>query len=157
MKTMKIINTGILIIVLLSTVSVFGQTTGKQTTGMLKESPEGMKTLRFIKAVNKDLTVDEKFVTTNFTSSIIEKVGGAEKLIAMLEKEIPANDGVLTVYSVNRPTTFKYEYIAKGSKSSWLKIIFQLSVLELSCLPQQVPKSKVHWCVVKTWPPHNYS
>ena len=113
-------------LILLSTVTVFGQTTGKQTTGMLKESPAGMKTLRFIKAVNKDLTVDEKFVTTNFTSSIIEKAGGAEKLIAMLGKEIPSNNGVLTVYSVNRPTTFKYEYIAKGSNSGWLKIVFHM-------------------------------
>jgi hypothetical protein len=124
---MKFINLGTLMIILLSAISAFGQTTGKQTIGMIKESPAGMKTLRFIKAVNKDLPVDDKFVTTNFTSSIIEKVGGAEKLIAMLEKEIPTNDGVLTVYSVNRPTTFKYEYIAKGSKSSWLKIIFHMN------------------------------
>jgi hypothetical protein len=113
-------------IILLTTVSVFGQTTGKQTIGMIKESPAGSKTLRFIKAVNKDLTADEKFITTNFTTAVIEKVGGAEKLIAMLGKEIPANDGVLTVYSVNRPTTFKYEYTAKGSKSGWLKIIFHM-------------------------------
>jgi hypothetical protein len=113
-------------ILLLSTVSVFGQTTGKQSIGMLKESPAGMKTLRFIKAVNKDLTVDEKFITTNFTSAIIEKVGGAEKLVTMIGKEIPANNGVLTVYIVNRPTTFKYEYTTKGSKSGWLKIVFHM-------------------------------
>jgi hypothetical protein len=123
---MKFIKPGILMILLLTTISAFGQTTGKQTTGMLKESPAGSKTLRFIKAVNKDLTVDEKFVTTNFTSSIIEKVGGTEKLIAMLGKEIPTNDGVLTVYGVNRPSTFKYEYIAKGSNSGWLKIVFHM-------------------------------
>ena len=123
---MKFIKPVMLMILLLSTVSVFGQTTGKQTIGMIKESPAGSKTLRFIKAVNKDLTVDEKFITTNFTSSVIGKVGGAEKLIDMLGKEIPANDGVLTVYSVNRPTTFKYEYTAKGSKSGWLKIIFHM-------------------------------
>ena len=115
-----------LMILLLSTVSVFSQTTGKQTIGMIKESPAGSKTLRFIKAVNKDLTVDEKFIATNFTSSLIDKVGGAAKLIAMLGKEVPTNDGVLTVYFVNRPTTFKYEYTAKGSKSGWLKIIFHM-------------------------------
>ena len=123
---MKFVYPSILMILLLSTASVFGQTTGKQTTGMLKESPAGMKTLRFIKAVNKDLAVDEKFITTNFTSTVIEKVGGTEKLIAMLGKEIPSNDGVLTVYSVNRPNTFKYDYTAKGSKSGWLKIIFHM-------------------------------
>lgn len=70
--------------------------------------------------------VDEKFITKNFTGSVIEKAGGAEKLIAMLAKEIPSNDGVLTVYSVNRPTTFKYEYTAKGSKSGWLKIVLHM-------------------------------
>lgn len=37
---MKFINPGILLM-LLSTITVFGQTTGKQTIGMLKESPAG--------------------------------------------------------------------------------------------------------------------
>ena len=93
---------------------------------MLKESPAGTKTLRFIKTVNKDLSVDEKFVATNFTKTLIEKIGGSDKIIVILSKEIAANDGALTVYTVNRPTNFKYEYITKGSKSGWLNLIFHL-------------------------------
>ena len=114
-----------LFLLILGTHTVFSQTIGKQTIGMLEESPAGMKTIRFIKAVNKDLTADEKFVTTNFTSSLIEK-SGKEKLLKILTEEISSNDGKLTVYSVNRPTTFKYEYLVEGSKSGWLKIIFHI-------------------------------
>ena len=47
-------------------------------------------------------------------------------MIAMVGEEIPSNDGVLTVYSINRPTTFKYEYTTQGSKSGWLKIVFHM-------------------------------
>ena len=114
---------GTLFLLILGTHTVFSQTTGKQSVGMLEESPAGMKTIRFIKAVNKDLTADEKFITTNFTSSLIEK-SGKEKLLKILTEEISSNDGKLTVFSVNRPSTFKYEYFVEGSKSGWLKIIF---------------------------------
>ncbi len=91
---------GTLFLLMLGTHTVFSQITGKQSVGMLEESPAGMKTIRFIKAVNKDLTADEKFITTNFTSSLIEK-SGMEKLLKILTEEISSNDGKLTVFSVN--------------------------------------------------------
>ena len=126
MQKLKFTTGIILLIIFLSNNIVLGQTTGKQTTGMLKESPAGSKTLRFIKAVNKDLTVNESFITTNFTAAIIDKVGGSDKLVTMLQKDIPTEDGALTIYSVNRPSNFEYEYIANASKSGWLKIIFHM-------------------------------
>ena len=89
------------IILILMSVSSNAQIIGKQTVGMLEESPAGSKVLRVIKAINKKVEVDNNFVTTNFSKTLIDK-NDESTLKYMLTNEIHEKDGYLTVYKIDR-------------------------------------------------------
>jgi len=115
----------VIILILMSVSYSNAQIMGKQTVGMLEESPAGSKVLRVMKAINKKVEVDDNFVTTNFSKTLIDK-NDESTLKYMLTNEIHEKDGYLTVYKINRPETFKYVMTVKGSKSGWLLMIYHM-------------------------------
>jgi len=121
---MKYIATTITLLLIVLIPSICSaQRTGSQTAAMMKESPAGEKVIRILKAINQELEVDERFLSTNFTKGLVEKMG-SEDLATMLTSDIQAEDGSLTVYKINRPKIFEYHLTVKGEKSGWLTMVF---------------------------------
>lgn len=75
---------------------VFAQTTGKQTKSMLERSPAGEKLIRFVKAVNGEMEVNEDFVNTNFSNKGIKNLGDAPKVF----NELAEQNGKMVVREV---------------------------------------------------------
>lgn len=122
--------------------SLFGQKMGLQTLSDLSSSPAGSQILTLVNVVNSGNQVAEEDVRNVFAASTIEK-NGVGTLIGLFEN-IRQNDGNLSLYDVDRTSTFSYSIIAKGSKGNeWLSLPIGL---------EQEPPHKVNSFAVRIVP-----